>query len=274
MTVGAPDIRLHVHRYGRPGAPRVLLLHGFLGSGADWHTVATHPDFEFDALAPDLPGHGLTEAPDGPDGHSMAATARALIDLIEREAFSPCGLIGYSMGGRLALYLALQHPEHFDWLVLESASPGLDSEDERAARRQHDARWIERLQMGSLPEFLREWYAQPIFASLREHPDFPHLLQRRLRHRAEGLIQSLRHMGTGVMPSLWPKLPELSVPTLLLAGERDPKFVAILSQMQNRCKNARFVVAKDTGHNIHFEHPDLFVKTIHEFIQNRRRGKT
>ncbi|MDQ7051540.1 MAG: 2-succinyl-6-hydroxy-2,4-cyclohexadiene-1-carboxylate synthase [candidate division KSB1 bacterium] len=274
MTVGKPDIRFHAHRYGRRGAPRALLLHGFLGNCADWQSVAAHPDFDLDALAPDLPGHGLTEAPSGAEGHGMTATARALIDLLEREAFSPCGLIGYSMGGRLALYLALQYPEHFDWLVLESASPGLDSKDARAARRQHDARWIERLQTRSLPEFLREWYAQPIFASLREHPDFPHLLQRRLRNRAEGLIQSLRHMGTGVMPSLWPKLAELSVPTLLLAGERDPKFVTILSDMHSRCKNARFVVAKDTGHTIHFEHPDLFVKTIHEFIQNRRRGKT
>src|SRR5215208_2724009 len=151
--------------FGSPENPDVLCLHGFMGSAADWQDVATAIRDRASCIALDLPGHGgsldLT-----PETYTMEGTARAVVrTLDELEARRPV-IVGYSMGGRLGLYLALRSPERCTGLFLESASPGLESGKERKARRDADEESAKRLEYGDFEEFLRDWYRQPLFAPL------------------------------------------------------------------------------------------------------------
>lgn len=176
-------------------------------------------------------------------------------------------LWGYSMGGRLGLYLALHYPERFDKVVLESASPGLSTEAERMARREHDEALARRLETGPLADFVDFWFAQPLFASLYRYPEkLQALRSRRIQNDPHGLAASLRAMGAGVMPPLWDKLPSLSRPTLLIAGGRDSKFLGIGRRMRQLSDWLDFRQIDDAGHNVHFEKPHAVADVIADFV--------
>lgn len=176
-------------------------------------------------------------------------------------------LWGYSMGGRLGLYLALHYPERFDRVILESTSPGLSSEAERKARCEHDEALARRLETGPLTDFVDFWFAQPLFASLYRYPEkLQALKSRRLQSNPHGLAASLRGMGAGVMRPLWSKLPSLSRPTLLIAGGRDSKFVGIGRRMRQLSDWLDFRPIDDAGHNVHFEKPQAVADVIANFV--------
>jgi len=170
------------------------------------------------------------------------------------------------MGGRLALYLALHYPERFTRIVLESASPGLLSASERAERREHDRALAEKLAGTDLAEFLAEWYANPLFESMKKDERSHAMLERRLRNDAAGLAKSLLFMGTGTQPSLWGELESNKIPLLLLAGEFDVKFKRIAERMKESCPHSEVKIAPGCGHNIHFENPELFAAILEEFL--------
>jgi 2-succinyl-6-hydroxy-2,4-cyclohexadiene-1-carboxylate synthase len=127
----------HCFEAGDRSRPVVLFLHGFLGKGSDWAGVANRLSDEFYCLAPDLPGHGQTHVRGTDDLFTMENTAQGLYELTRQLGSSLYAVAGYSMGGRLALYFAATFPHALKRLVLESTSPGLRTEEERAARRQH-----------------------------------------------------------------------------------------------------------------------------------------
>ena len=250
--------------HGLPGAPALLLLHGFMGSRRDWSPVV-------DALAPthrciavDLPGHGETGAPKDeslwtPDG-CVAALAGVL------RAAGGGSVVGYSLGGRLALQLAIEHPAVVARAVLASASPGIAGECGRAQRRNMDEGLARRLETQGLEPFLEEWYRLPLFAALREHPRFPEVLERRRRNDPRLLARSLRTMGTGSQRSLWGDLRGLNTPLLLLAGEHDPKFTDIAFDMAARCPRAEAVVLRGRGHALVEEDPEAVAREIESFL--------
>ena len=252
--------------FGDAAQPAVLFLHGFMGSGEDWRaTVETlQPDYR--CLTVDLPGHGA--AIDLPDGaYTMAGAARAVIEVLNHHEINRCHLVGYSMGGRLALYLALQYPERFRRLVLESASPGLRAEEERAARRAIDEARARRLETGSLGRFLDDWYRQPLFSSLHDHPGLvERIVAARRRNRPAELARSLRAMGTGQQPSLWERLSGLSVATLAVAGALDRKYVGLARQMASASPRVRAVVVPAAGHSVHAERPGRFAAVLRAFL--------
>src|SRR3954452_4175220 len=216
----------------------LLLLHGFTQTGASWAGVMRALEGRYRALAPDL-GAGPWQA-----------------ELDRLEALLPSGavLAGYSMGGRLALALALRRPERVRRLVLVSASPGLAGEAERARRRAADAALAERIERIGVEAFAREWAAQPLFANQPAavarlaHED-------RLRRSAGEHAAQLRGLGTGVMPSLWDRLGELGMPVALVVGERDPKFRAVADRMRERLAQAEVVVVPRAGHAVALEAP-------------------
>ena len=150
---------------GDPRLPAILFLHGFMGSGADWASEISVLDEHFYCVAPDLPGHGSSLALP-PDAYTIEGTTRALLDLLDELGITRAVLVGYSMGGRIALYLALRHPERCSGLFLQSASPGIEEPAERLARRKADEERARRLESGDLASFLEAWYRQPLFASL------------------------------------------------------------------------------------------------------------
>jgi len=257
---------LNLKLFGSPENPDVLCLHGFMGSAADWQDVATAIGDRALCIALDLPGHGgsldLT-----PEAYTMEGTARAVIrTLDELEVRCPV-IVGYSMGGRLALYLALRYPERCAGLFLESASPGLESAGERAARRDADEEKAKRLESGGFENFLRDWHRQPLFAPLaREEGLLRRTIEARRRNDPSELARSLRGMGTGSQPSLWEELEGLTVPALAIAGELDGKYAGISSRMASIGTKVEPVVIPGVGHNVHDEAPAQYVALLGRFL--------
>jgi 2-succinyl-6-hydroxy-2,4-cyclohexadiene-1-carboxylate synthase len=244
--------------------PPLLLLHGFTGSSESWGAVLPALAERFRVLALDLPGHGQTDAPPDPARYAMEAVAADIAALLPALDVSRVHLLGYSMGGRLALYFARHYPGLITSLTLESASPGLATAAERSDRTAADnalAGWIE---AHSLSEFVARWEALPLFDSQRRLPADVREQQRKLRlgNSPQGLANSLRGMGTGRQPSLWAELAQVAAPTLLLAGELDPKFRAINEQMAAVMPNVQLTIVAGAGHTVHLEQPGDFTARV------------
>jgi 2-succinyl-6-hydroxy-2,4-cyclohexadiene-1-carboxylate synthase len=257
-------IRYHVEISGL-GQPLVL-LHGFTGSAANWAVVRPYFELHFKTTAVDLLGHGQTDSPDDPQRYSIEQAADDLNTLLTAlQPNQPAHLLGYSMGGRLALYTALTYPTLIRTLVLESASPGLKSEAERTARRAHDQQLAAKIEAEGLQAFVDDWTNQPLFAT---QPDTVRnrLRAQRLQNNPAGLASSLRGMGTGVQPSLWERLGELTCPTVLITGEHDAKYAAIAQEMQPMIPDCKTVVVPGAGHSVHAEQPDIYVQTVLEYL--------
>ena len=263
----ASSYKFHFTESGNTAQPPVVFLHGFIGCGSDWSGIATELSNSFHSLMPDLPGHGRTIVEGSDESYLMEYTARGLIDWLDSISIDKCYLVAYSMGGRLGLYLAINYPDRFDKIVLESSSPGLKTAEERTARRTHDNGIANKLQTAPMIQFLREWYDQPLFTSLRQQPQqLAALLENRSANDREGLAKSLQMMGTGRQPSMWPRLGEVKSDTLLIVGEKDAKFRAIAKEMAGLMPDATISVVADTGHNVHFEKPDEFAALVKRFL--------
>ncbi len=253
------------------GAPTLVLLHGFTGSAANWRDVASALAQSHRVLAVDLLGHGETDAPADPTRYTMAHAARDLVDLLDAAVGQPAHWLGYSMGGRLALYVALHFGDAVASLILESASPGLAAEAERTERRGRDEALAERIEREGVAAFVDFWEQIPLFATQESLPPAARarLRAQRLCNSALGLANSLRGMGTGAQPALWDDLAAWSKPTLLITGEQDVKFFEIAEQMGERLANVERATVAKAGHTVHLEQPQRFVATISEFLSVR-----
>ncbi|ABL66102.1 2-succinyl-6-hydroxy-2,4-cyclohexadiene-1-carboxylate synthase [Chlorobium phaeobacteroides] len=263
----SPKDTIHAEIIGDRTLPRIVFLHGFLGSKEEWRSLALSIENRYSSLIVDLPGHG--EAP----SLEVAArtgfferTAEALAQIISVEASPPCFLVGYSMGGRLALFLALRFPELFSKVIILSASPGLQTLGERSRRQKQDdqiARKIEK----NFEGFLRFWYEQPLFFSLKNHPRFRETEQKRQQNNPGELALALRLLGTGVQPSLWDELADNRIPIAFFAGEKDPKFVEIGMQMVKLCPSSNLEIFADCGHALHIENREEFTSRLKVFFK-------
>jgi len=255
---------------GDANNPTILFLHGFMGDRLEFKTAIAVLSEQFYCVAIDLQGHGQTEAIDRDNDHddyyTIQSTANFVIKFLDLLRLERCFLVGYSMGGRVALYLALYFPQYFHRVVLESASAGLRSIKERSDRLAKDRQLAAKLETSDFRLFLENWYQQPIFATLRSHPDFPQLLAQRLNNSPAQLAKSLRNLSTGMQPSLWELLSENEIPLLLIVGDLDLKFVQINRQMQSLRKQAQLEIMPSCGHNIHFENPIVFIEKVQSFL--------
>ncbi|WP_315790868.1 2-succinyl-6-hydroxy-2,4-cyclohexadiene-1-carboxylate synthase [Fischerella sp. JS2] len=255
---------------GDRNQPVILFLHGFMGNSHEFDEAIQLLKHDFYCLKVDLPGHGNTKVLGSEDCYTMAYTAQGLIELLDNLKINQCFLVGYSMGGRLALYLTLYFPQRFPKVILESASPGLATGVERQERIQRDqqiARKLERsIEKNDFIAFLINWYNQLIFGNIKNHPQFQNLIEIRTQNNPIELAKSLRFMGTGCQPSLWEKLKDNQNDLLLLAGENDEKFIDINKQMAKLCQYCQLKILNYAGHNIHFENPNVFVENIKLFL--------
>ncbi len=248
--------------------PTVVFLHGFLGSGADFRELTSQLTDRFTCLLIDLPGHGRSRLQNAA-AYSMPMAASLVLKLLTELRMPPVDLYGYSMGGRLAMYLAIHHKEYFRKTIVESASPGLQVSDEQTERQRRDqilATQLELMTENDFRHFLQRWYEQPLFQSLRQHPDFCKMLSRRLCNQPALLAKSLRYMGTGTQPNLWPFLGMHDQPLHLITGEFDQKFVALQADVQRACLVATSSVIQQVGHNVHLENPTAIIRTITNFF--------
>ena len=266
MKITTSGYTFHIDTAGGTGMPCIFMLHGFLGSGKDWRHCADKLQSRYACFMPDLPGHGATTALDNAP-HTFEDIAGQLAEAAIRIRTGPIHLVGYSMGGRLALYLALHYPDLFNSAVIVSSSPGLRTEEERARRRESDDRLAERLN-DDFEGFLEEWYNMPLFESLRNHSLFPEILERRRENNPVALAPALRQLSTGRQPSLWDKLTENKLPTGFFMGEKDTKYVEIARQMVNLCPDSEQFIFPDCGHTLHIENRHLFLNRLTAFLQH------
>lgn len=248
----------------------LFFLHGFLGNCNDFQEAISLLSDQFYCLAVDLPGHGKTQVFGGEEYYTMEKIAQGLISFLQALNINQCALVGYSMGGRLALYLALHFPEYFSKVILESTSCGLKTQAERNQRIEHDFNLAKKLETESFLLFLTRWYAQPLFVSLKKHPHFEMMLESRLQSNPLELAKSLRNLSTGCQPSLWTKIQENLIPLLLLVGERDPKFISINAEIASLCDFAQLEIVSNCGHNIHRENVNQFVEKSRIFLLEDR----
>jgi 2-succinyl-6-hydroxy-2,4-cyclohexadiene-1-carboxylate synthase len=233
------------------GRPALVLLHGFTNTGACWQPLLRVGAGErYRPIAPDIRGHGTAS-------ELTPVTLDAVLGDI--AALAPGGrarftLAGYSMGGRIALHAALAMPERVDRLILISASPGLADAGERDARLRADERLAAEFESSTIDELASRWAMTPVLAGV---PAEAAAVARadRLRNTPAGLARALRGLGTGALPSLWHRLGELAMPVTLVAGERDPKFLAIAGEMRALIPAAGVEAIPDAGHAAHLENP-------------------
>lgn len=233
----------------------VVLLHGFAGTRGTWDGVEKHLSAErYRPLALDLPGHGqLVDAP-------RPLTFDGCVQSVLERSPERFVLAGYSMGGRIALHVALAAPERIVRLVLVSATAGIDDPAERAQRRDADHRLADEVEGGTIADFVDRWRSQAMFA---EDPPEVGALARadQSRNRPDSVAAALRGVGTGEMQPLWQRLGELAMPVTVLVGRRDTKFCALGERMVGLLPEARLLVVSG-GHGLPLESPEIVAQAI------------
>ena len=257
---------LHVEMDG--DGPPLLLLHGFTGGAATiWPLGRRLTDLR-QVAAVDLPGHGRTGVPDDPQLFGFEHTVDALAPLLDSHRLRPADVVGYSMGGRLAVGLAVRHPGHVASLTLIGSSAGLSDAAERSARARSDDELADDLLERGLEWCVDHWMSSPIFASQKRlGPDaLAARRAERLDNHPDGLAGSLRGAGAGRQPSYWHDLAGLRVPVLLVVGEEDPRYRAVAMRMAAGLTRSAIAVIPGAGHATHLENPDRTTDAIREFL--------
>jgi 2-succinyl-6-hydroxy-2,4-cyclohexadiene-1-carboxylate synthase len=232
----------------------IVLLHGFTQTGQSWGPTIAALGERYRALAPDIRGHGTAAA----ERPVELAAVHADVLALAPERFV---LGGYSMGGRIALSLALAAPDRVSRLVLVGASPGIPDAAERRARRAADAALADRVEREGIEAFAAHWSSLPLFAGQPAEVAAAASAER-LAQSPAGLAAALRGLGTGVMEPLWERLPALALPVDLIVGERDAKFRAIAERMAGALPAATLHVVPEAGHAVQLEAPDAVAAIV------------
>ena len=259
---------INVRSSGSNSLPVIVFLHGFTGSTATWTKIVDLLDGEYKTIAVDLTGHGKTTVPKEPSRYSMAEQIADLEELVDKLKLKSFTIVGYSMGGRVALAYAHRYPERVSSLILESASPGIKDESERLERQEADKKLSERIIRDGIPRFVEFWENIALFNSQKRlSAEIQSTVrEERLSQNVTGLATSLVGMGTGSQPSYWDKLHTVNIPVLLITGEIDTKFVNIAQEMLEYLPLAKHRTIKDVGHAIHVEKPTLFATMVMEHV--------
>jgi 2-succinyl-6-hydroxy-2,4-cyclohexadiene-1-carboxylate synthase len=234
---------------------RLVLVHGFTQTSRSWDPLVADLAGDHEVVALDAPGHGRAGDVD--------------LDLVEGGAWlaatgGRATYVGYSMGGRLCLHAALADPDAVHGLVLISATGGVDDVGEREARRAADEALADRIEAIGVPAFLDEWLAQPLFTGLSPAAQGR---AERLDNTAAGLATSLRRAGTGTQEPIWDRLRELSIPTLVVAGALDEKFVALGRRLAETIPAAELAIVDGAGHTVHLEQPVAFLAILRRWLR-------
>jgi 2-succinyl-6-hydroxy-2,4-cyclohexadiene-1-carboxylate synthase len=261
-------VRFNVEKCG-DGFP-LLLLHGFTGAASTWKPFCPIWGKHSLLVMVDMIGHGLTDSPEMADRYDVLRAANDLKVLLDEMGSEKTDLLGYSMGGRVAITFASLYPDMVRKLVLESTTPGLKSESEKNARIQQDYNLASKIEEGGLENFIDYWESIPLFQSQLNLPADvrEQIRSQRLQNNPVGLANSLRGMGTGAQPSWWDKLHRFDFETLLVTGTMDSKFCNLAEEMSSKLPNARHLSIKECGHAIHVEEPEKFGTIVSEFLSN------
>jgi 2-succinyl-6-hydroxy-2,4-cyclohexadiene-1-carboxylate synthase len=239
----------------------LVALHGFSQTGAAYEETAGLLGVE--VVAPDLPGHGRSTAVPASFDSATSGTVEIL-----RELGRPVPLLGYSQGGRVALGVALEHPDLVSRLILVSTSPGIASAGQRSKRRQEDESRATRLESIGIEKFLDEWLEMPMFGGLSKRGRDWQKRDRavRLQNGTRGLAAALRGMGQGVQPYFGDRLGEIRIPALLIVGALDHRYVALAEAMRRGLRDVDLAIVPNTGHPVVGEEPGVVADLVGRFV--------
>jgi len=251
--------RLHVEVSGE--GPPLLLLHGFTGSARSFDALAPALRARRRVVAVDLVGHGRSEAPHAVAAYAFARAVDDLARVLDALRIPRAALLGYSLGGRLALGFACAHPGRVSGAVLIGASAGLAQAEARAARRRDDEALAASIEAHGVEAFVVRWEALPLFASQARLPAPVRaaLRAQRLANVPHGLALSLRGMGTGAQPPLHDALARAPMPLLFVAGAEDVKFAAIARELAALAPRGACALVPAAGHAVQLERPADFL---------------
>jgi 2-succinyl-6-hydroxy-2,4-cyclohexadiene-1-carboxylate synthase len=258
LDVGDASLSYFVFGDGRP----VTLLHGFTQSGRSWREVIGKMLPGWKWIVPDLRGHGDTQVSKG-GTCSMDACTQDLLKLWDALDVEKSHLVGYSMGGRLALHVAARRPARVLSVLTIGAHAGLE-EDARQGRIRGDDALASRIEKDGIEAFVNYWGSLPMFAGLeRRGPNYvAEVRAERLRNHVAGLACSLRGMGAGTMQPLWDDLARVDFPCTFVAGQLDHGYVASARRLATTVPNGRFEIVPRAGHAVHQERPDAFARVL------------
>ncbi len=244
---------------GEVDRPSLIWLHGLLGSGEDWKGVL--PYFaDWSCFTIDLPGHGYAVDLRVSD---FAELDRALVAAIDEWGVEDYWLVGYSLGGRIAMYHACHgQSENLRGLIVEGGNLGLKTAKARQTRIKNDALWAERFRSGPIETVLHDWYRQPVFADLDEHQRAA-LIATRSNNQGEGIAAMLESTSLGVQPWLGDALKQRNIPFSYLCGERDAKFQALAQK-----ESLPLLTIASAGHNAHIANPQVFAERLLSFLKS------
>ncbi|MCY7569606.1 MULTISPECIES: 2-succinyl-6-hydroxy-2,4-cyclohexadiene-1-carboxylate synthase [Bacillus] len=248
-------------------ANATLCLHGFTGSAASWTFLNAYLK-NTRLIQVSLLGHGRTDSPESVRRYAMSQQLTDLVEILNQLKLHKVNILGYSMGGRIALSFAARYPDRVNKLILESTSPGLRTFKERMSRLKHDHQLAQKIRHEGLVKFVDFWESIPLFASQKtlSAERQTELREGRLKANPLGLARSLEGIGTGSQPSVWKALKHIHLPALFICGTLDEKFCHIGKRMQQELKGSQFIVAEHAGHTVHVEQPHFFGKIVSEFI--------
>lgn len=267
-------IHLNVEIAG--SGPPLVLLHGFTGSAAIWAPHAAVFAQSYQTVAVDLPGHGLSDAPDDPRRYGIGHATEDVLGVLDRLGLQRVNLLGYSMGGRVALSVAIVAPERLSALILESASPGVRDAEQRRARAARDAEMADEIGRDGVESFVDRWEHLPLFASQAALPEEVRsaLRAQRLLNSPVGLANCLRGLGQGMQAPMYDYLQEIRVPALLLTGKLDPAYGELGLEMCAWMRQARLEIVPGAGHAVHLEQPEQFRSLVMEFLDRTTRFRS
>jgi len=268
---GKIDVRgnqLYVKCEGDDSLPAIVFLHGFTGSSETWHEVTRELNGQYRTVAVDLTGHGQSFVPEDHSRYTMEEQIADLDALFVKLNLTNFNLVGYSMGGRIALAYLINHPEKVTSLILESASPGLKTELERINREVADKILSKRIVDEGIPAFVEFWEELALFETQKKLlPEIQDAIRReRLNQSVTGLANSLLAIGTGSQPSYWNQLQYIERPVFLLTGEKDKKFVNIAREMEKCIPEVVHTTISNAGHAIHVEKSSLFATMVRKHL--------
>ena len=261
-------VQWHYIESGDPDGVPILFLHGFMAHGGIWRPVMDQLPGGIRAVAIDLPGHGRTIA--ALDNLDFDTLSDAIHEFIGDHFDRPIVLLGYSMGGRIALYTALKYPDNFTALILESTSPGIKDPKERDERYLEDRAKAEKLRTTDIKTYLTEWYQQPVFASLSQKSDLiEKIINKKSGNDPAALAEVAMCLSPGRQRPLWDELETWNKPTLIIAGELDAKYRALAMEMAHRIGAADLKIISGAGHIVHLEKFKDFTAALNFFLSTR-----
>jgi len=264
MIVELSGVEINVRQWGASAPSRrgTLALHGFTGSGEDFAGLATSLGGPFAAV--DFVGHGGSGSPEDLEPYSMEFAVGMISEVVKALGWESVDLLGYSMGGRVAISLLAQNPNWLRSMTVVGAHAGIEQDMERRERISRDERLADRILDIGVAKFADEWEQLPVLLSQSNIPEssLSGLKARRRENNARGLANSLKGMGAGAMPPVWENLMACTAPALFVTGAMDNKFSRLAVKLVGSVKSGRHVVLDGVGHTAHLESPDEFLRLM------------